>query len=89
MMRDWLQARLPRPVADLGWRPLWMAALSTWLLVIYWYQGSPLAAPRWFLDAEARLTGIDIEMFHRQGWSHACAVVLLLIVPLLAARFGA
>ena len=84
-LQAWLSAFLP----DLAWRPIWMGALSTWLLVIYWYQGSPKAAPQWFLEAESRLTGIGIEMFHRQAWSHACAVVLLLLVPLAVARFGA
>lgn len=88
-MLERLDARLRGLYSGLGLRPIWMAALATWLLVIYWHQGSPAAAPRWFLEGEARLTGIDIEMFHRQGWSHATAVLLLMIVPLLAARFGA
>ena len=88
-MRERLDLYLRGLYSGLGLRPIWMAALATWTLVIYWHQGSPAAAPRWFLEGEARLTGIDIEMFHRQGWSHATAVLMLMVVPLLAAWFGA
>ena len=88
-----LRARLEAWAAGLypglPWRSVWMAALSTVLLIVYWYQGSPQAAPAWFLDGEASLTGINVDMFHRQGWSHATAFLLLLVIPLLAARFGA
>lgn len=73
---------------DFGWRPVALAATASWALILYWYHGSTRDAPRWFIDWETRLTGIEVELFHRHGWAHAMAVALLLVVPLIVARLA-
>ncbi len=77
-----------RAFPGLPWRSIWIAALGTWLLVIYHHQGSPRQAPAAFLELSHRLTGIDAEMFHRHLWAHVMAVVLLLAIPLAVTRIS-
>jgi len=81
-----LAARLARAFPGLPWQAAWVSLVGTWLLVLYHHQGSPMAAPSWFLEGSTRLTGIAAPMFGRHLWGHLAAVALLLIVPLALAR---
>ncbi len=72
----------------MGWRPLYLTACATWLMVIYHHHGGTSEAPRWFIDASTELLGLELVQFHQHLWAHACAVVLLMIAPLLLCWFG-
>lgn len=72
----------------MGWRPLYLTACATWLMVLYHHHGGGPDAPEWFVAGSTELFGLDIEEFHRHLWAHASAVVLLLIAPLLVCWFG-
>jgi membrane protease YdiL (CAAX protease family) len=77
-----------RAFPGLPWRSIWIAMLGTWLLVVYYHQGSPRAAPLAFIELSRRLTGIQAEMFHRHLWGHVSAVLLLMAIPLAVTRLS-
>lgn len=81
-MRARLEAGLEWAFPGMGWRPLWLTLLASYLLVVYWHQGSPSSAPDWFIQAATEQTGIEEPRFHRHGWAHLSALVVLLAVPL-------
>src|SRR5262249_2285457 len=62
--------------------------LAAWALVLYHHHGGPGDAPAWFVDGSRRFFGVDDATFHDHVWSHALAVVLLLIVPLAVCWLG-
>lgn len=87
-MRAWLDDIFHRLFPGLGWRPVYLCAAATWLMVLYHHHGGGFDAPEWFLDGSAELLGFELLEFHRHLWSHASAVVLLMIVPLALCWFG-
>ena len=72
----------------MGWRPLYLTACAIWLMVLYHHHGGGSEAPDWFIHASVDLLGFEMLQFHQHLWSHACAVVLLMIAPLLICWFG-
>lgn len=87
-----LRARLEeyssRIAPGLGWRPLYITTLATLLMVVYHHQGSTQHAPRAFIEASEAFFGVEAELLHRHLWSHLCAVVILLLVPLAILWWG-
>ncbi len=67
----------------MGLRPLYLCALSAWLLILYHHHGGGPDAPRWFLEGSEHALGIHDRQFHEHLWAHVSALVLLMIVPLL------
>lgn len=55
---------------------------SALLLVLYDAHGDLADAPGWWLKQGRELTGIVQPKFHQHAWSHASALVLLMLVPL-------
>lgn len=68
---------------SMGVRPLWLAALATWAMVLYHHHGGRDQAPGWFTERTRAIFDVDSVAFHGHLWSHASAVVLLMIVPLI------
>lgn len=87
-MRRWIETRLDRVFPGMGWRPLYLTASATWLLVLYHHHGGNSEAPWWWIEGGQDLLGIEVVEFHQHLWSHAAAVVLLMIAPLLICWFG-
>lgn len=75
--------RLAAHVAPgMGGRPLALTILAALLSIVYVYEGTPTAAPRWFLEASRGLSGVEVVGLHQQLWAHLSAVLLLLAIPL-------
>ena len=87
-MRAWLEQVVDRVFPGMGWRPLYLTATATWLMVLYYHLGGRGEAPRWFVDGAEQLLGLGIEAFHRHLWSHTVAAALLLLAPLLLCWLG-
>lgn len=87
-MRARIEELVDRLFPGMGWRPLYLAALATWLMVLYHHHGGGPDAPEWFLRGSTELLGIELVELHQHLWSHASAVVLLMVVPLLVCFFG-
>ena len=83
-MRAVLESVVARLFPGMGLRPLWMTMLATWAMVLYHHHGGGSEAPSWFIDRTRSIFDVDDLVFHQHLWSHATAVVLLMIVPLLA-----
>lgn len=81
-MRDFAESIVQRLFPGMGWRPLYLTATATWLMVLYHHHGSQYEAPQWFIDGAEAATGIELLQFHQHLWSHFSAVVLLMLVPL-------
>ena len=81
-----LEALLQRAFPGMGLRPLWITLLGLILLVLYYHHGMPRDAPSAFIEAATGWTGVQVPGFHKHGWAHLSAAVLLLGVPLLASR---
>lgn len=79
---------LDRIFPDMGLRPLWLTVLSALCLVVYRYHGGLRACPEWFVPWGRSLTGIDSNLFHRFGWYHLSAFVVLMLVPLFVCRIA-
>ncbi len=82
-MRAWLEAVVQRLFPGMGLRPLYLTALATWAMVIYYHHGGGPDAPEWFLRASEDFFDLPIQEFHRHLWAHVSAVVVLMIVPLM------
>lgn len=82
-MRARLEELVQRWFPGMGFRPLYLTAFATWAMVLYHHHAGGSEAPRWFLDGSAELLGIGDAAFHEHLWSHALAVVLLMLAPLL------
>ena len=65
-----------------------MSAFATWLMVLYHHHGGTSNAPWWFIEQSQELLGFELIQFHQHLWAHSCAVVLLMIVPLLLCWFA-
>lgn len=76
---------LDRIFPDLGLVPAGLTVLSASCLVLYSYRVRG-ETPTWFTEASERFTGIEAARFHEHGWSHLCALVILMFVPLLISR---
>ncbi|MGE0785137.1 MAG: CPBP family glutamic-type intramembrane protease [Sandaracinaceae bacterium] len=87
-MRAFLESILARVLPGLGWRPLYLSATATWLMVLYHHHGAPDDAPVWFIEGSQRLLGIELVELHQHLWAHASAVVLLMLVPLALCWFA-
>ncbi len=81
-MRDFLESIVQRLFPGMGWRPLYLTAVATWLMVLYHHHGSQYEAPTWFIEASRDLLGIELLELHQHLWSHLSAVVLLMLIPL-------
>jgi uncharacterized protein len=81
-MRDLFESIVHRFFPTMGWRPLYLTAAATWLLVLYHHHGAQHEAPTWFVDASTALLGLELLELHQHLWSHLSAVVLLLVAPL-------
>jgi membrane protease YdiL (CAAX protease family) len=66
----------------MGGRPLVLLSFATITMIVYHYEGSPHAAPRWFLDAAPAVTGVSVEAIHQHLWAHVTALLLLFAIPL-------
>jgi len=88
VVRRWIEERLDRVFPGMGWRPLYLAASATWLMVLYHHHGGTGDAPRWWIEGCDAVLGIGVEAFYRHLWSHASAVVLLMLTPLLICWLG-
>jgi uncharacterized protein len=87
-VRQRITAILERFFPGMGLGPAALTVLSALCLTLYYHHGTPGDAPKWFIEWATELTGIEIPRFHRHGWGHLSAVVMLLTVPALAVRFG-
>lgn len=87
-MRAYVEDLVERFLPGLGWRPLYLTACATWLMVLYHHHGGGPDAPAWFLEGSASLFGVEDGEFHRHMWSHSTAVVLLMLAPLLVCWIG-
>jgi len=87
-VRARLESLLDRYFPGMGWRPLYLTAAATWLMVLYHHHGGQYEAPTWFLEGSQSLLGIEVEELHRHLWSHASAIVLLMIAPLILCWVG-
>ncbi len=81
-IRDQLDAWADRLSPGMGGRPLYLMVIAALALVLYHHHGAPHAAPAWFLEGAASISGIEVESLHRHLWSHVSAVVLLMLAPL-------
>lgn len=77
-LERWLDRELP----GLGLRLVLRTVFVTLLMSAYWMFSGGGSMPRAFYAASRELTGVPARMFHVNLWSHALAVVLLLLVPL-------
>ncbi|MCA9607428.1 MAG: CPBP family intramembrane metalloprotease [Myxococcales bacterium] len=82
-MRRWIEHQVDRLFPGMGWRPLWLSASATWLMVLYHHHGGTTEAPEWFITRCVAWTGIPIIELHQHLWAHLSAVVLLMLIPLL------
>ncbi len=87
-MRRWLEHQIDRVFPGMGWRPLYLSAAATWLMVLYHHHGGTSDAPPWFIDRCVSLTGLQLVEFHQHLWAHGSAVVLLMLAPLLLCAVG-
>ncbi len=83
-MRDRLEHIVQRLFPGMGLRPLWMTVLASLALVLYYHHGGGDEAPEWFVARSTAWLSIPHRAFHEHLWSHALAVMLLMIVPLIA-----
>lgn len=83
-MRALVESWIDRLLPGMGLRPLWLTALATIAMVLYEYHGGGAHMPEWFLRASMDLFDVPHRAFHAHLWSHASAVVLLMLVPLAA-----
>ena len=81
-MRRWIELSLDRVFPGMGWRPLYLSAAATWLMVLYYHHGSSTEAPEWFIRRSQALVGVELVALHQHFWAHASAVVLLMLAPL-------
>jgi len=83
-VRARIEDLVERYFPGMGFRPLYLTAAATWLMVLYFHHGGGPDAPAWFLEGSRSLfSGVEDAEFHRHMWSHTSAVVLLLAAPLL------
>lgn len=87
-MRAWLEQIVDRLFPGMGWRPLYMTAAATWLMVLYHHHGGQYDAPAWFIEGATELLDLRLVEFHQHLWAHASAVVLLMLAPLLLCWLG-
>jgi membrane protease YdiL (CAAX protease family) len=80
-MRSLLDRLVDRVFPGMGARPLYLTAVSTWLMCLFWYGSRSSRVPRWFIDLMVDWTGITEIGFHKHLWSHLVCLVLLAIVP--------
>jgi membrane protease YdiL (CAAX protease family) len=73
-----------RAFPGMGFRPVWLTAVSAWCLLAYSYRSRPSEMPGAFAAGVEAWLGIDDVIFAQHLWSHGTAVVLLLLLPLLA-----
>ncbi|MBZ0120361.1 MAG: CPBP family intramembrane metalloprotease [Sandaracinaceae bacterium] len=81
-MRATLERVVDRLFPGMGLRPLYLSALATWAMVLYFHHSGEGTVPAWFLALTQSTFRIEDRVFHDHLWSHALAVVLLLVVPL-------
>ena len=87
-MRPKLEQLVDRAFAGMGWRPFYLVSVGSLALVAYTIVGRKSAPPSWFVAASRALTGIESLGFHRHGWAHLSALVILMLVPLLVSYWG-
>lgn len=85
-MRRWLEERLGRIFPGMGLTPFWLTVVSTWALTLYYHHGSAGKAPVAWVDFFVDHTSVAVRDFHRHGWAHVTAFVLLMAIPLLLSR---
>lgn len=83
-----LEAWVDRAFPGMGWRPVWLTVVSTWCLSLYISRSGRRDAPQAFLDGCVALFGPAPEALYRHFWSHAVAVLLLMIIPLAVCRMA-
>ena len=88
MLRRWIETQLDRVFPGMGWRPLYLTASATWLMVLYHHHGGTSSAPPWWIEGCEELLGLGVVQFYQHLWAHSCAVVLLMIIPLLICWVG-
>lgn len=82
-MRAHLEELTERYFPGMGFRPLYMSAAASWLLMLYQYHGGQPHMPEWFHEASSAVFGFELVAFHQHMWSHLSCVVLLMLAPLL------
>lgn len=87
-MRSQVEELVDRLFPGMGWRPLYLTASATWLMVLYFHHGGGPDAPAWFIEASRSVFEVEPLEFHQHMWAHGSAVVLLLLAPLAICWFG-
>jgi membrane protease YdiL (CAAX protease family) len=79
--RQRVEALVERVFPGMGLRPAWLTLVSAICLSFYLVYGRWSSMPDWFFRFSSEWTGIALPSFHRAGWSHLSALVILMIVP--------
>lgn len=87
-MRRQIEMLVDRLFPGMGWRPLYLCATATWLMVLYHHHGGTGEAPMWWIDTLTDVSGLDNVQFHQHLWAHSAAVLLLMVAPLLICWLG-